>query len=254
MLAARPRRMQPPSRTTCRPRQAVLPLAVLAALAIVALGLAAMPDGATAGSRTTVVLGKSNDPPDPSCPENTRMDPCQAIGSVSGFQLRTDQETLPYRVPFGRARIVAWSITLSQPTPNQRNFFNTLFGPPPEARIGILKRVPRSTPPRYRLLRQSPIRVLSAFLGKTVRFRLRRPLPVRRGNIVALTVPTWVPAFAANVDRENAWRASRRRGKCAGQVNQRQGRPQQVVRTRRTYGCRYQGSRLLYTATVVQGR
>ena len=245
--------MQPPLRNPGT-RPAVLCLVALAVLAALGLALATTPDGASAGSRTTVVLGKSNNPPDPSCPENNQMDPCQAIGSVTGFQLRTDQETLPYRVPFGRARVVAWSITLSQPTPSQRNFFNTLFGPPPEARIAILKRVPRSSPPRYRLLRQGPIRVLSAFLGKTVRFRLPRPLPVRRGNIVALTVPTWVPAFAADVNRRNAWRASRTRGRCAGQVNQRQGRPQQVVGKRRTYGCRYRGSRLLYTATVVQGR
>ncbi|HKG37193.1 MAG TPA: hypothetical protein VKA89_12225 [Solirubrobacterales bacterium] len=243
----------PATSPAASPRPALVVLAALAALATLALGLVLLPGSADAGARTTVVLGKSNDPPDPSCPENTQMDPCQAVGSVTGFQLRTDQETLPYRVPFGRGRIVAWSISLSQPTPGQRNFFNTLFGPPPEARIGVLKRVPKSSPPRYRLLRQSSIRVLSAFLGKTVRFRLGRPLPVRRGNIVALTVPTWVPAFAAGIDHRNAWRASREKGECAGQVNQRQGRPHQVVGSRRNYGCRYEGSRLLYTATVVQG-
>jgi hypothetical protein len=237
-----------------RPGRMLLLGALFAALSV-GIVLTLTPGGAGAsGTRTTVVLGKSNNPPDPSCPENTAMDPCEAIGSVTGIQLRTDQETLPYRVPFRRGRVVAWSITLSQPTPSQRNFFNTLFGSPPQARIAILKRVPRSSPPRYRLQRQSPIKVLSAFLGKTVRFRLGKPLAVRKGNILGLTVPTWAPSFAAGLRAKNSWRASRKKGRCAGQTNQRQGSPQQVVGGRRNYGCRYNGSRLLFTATVVQGR
>jgi hypothetical protein len=232
------------------PRSAVVVLAGLAlagsaAAAAVAGGAA----GAGASGRVTVVLGKTPSTPDASCPEG----PCRAIGSTTGFQTSNQEGGLPFRAPRD-GRIVAWSITLSEPTPRQRDFFNGFFGRPPEAHLAILRRLPDSQPPRYRLLRQSPIEVLSAFLGNTARFRLRKPLAVKRGNIVALSIPTWVPAFAFNLPDANVWRASRERGECLNPTDLRQGRPQQKVGSERTYACRYEGARLLYTATFVSGR
>ena len=51
--------------------------------------------GAATNARTTVVLGSTATLPDPSCPEL----PCQAVGSVTGFQVSTTQGSLPFRVP-----------------------------------------------------------------------------------------------------------------------------------------------------------
>ena len=229
---------------------AVLLAGAFAAVTVVATLLAG-PDGAAgAPGRVTVVLGKTSNPPDPACPQDTARNPCQAVGSVTAFQTNNGQQVSPYRVNFD-GRVVAWSISLAQPTNSQRAFFNGLFGQPPEARIAVLKRLPRTRPPQYYLLRQSAIRVLSPYLGNTVRFKLGRPLRVRRHNIVALTIPTWAPAFAVGLSDDNKWRASRKRGSC-GPAQQRIGRPQQVVKTKRAYGCQYRTSRLLYTATVVK--
>ena len=237
---------------TGRRAAAMLAAGALAAVTVLA-AMVATPDGAAgAPGRITVVLGKTSNPPDPACPQDTAQNPCQAVGSVTAFQTNNGQQVSPYRVRFD-GRVVAWSISLSQPTNSQRAFFNGLFGQPPEARIGILKRLPRTSPPQYYLLRQSAIRVLSPYLGNTVRFRLGRPLPVKKNNIVALTIPTWAPAFAVGLSDDNKWRASRKRGAC-GPAQQRTGRPQQVLKTKRAYGCQYRTSRLLYTATVVKGR
>lgn len=224
-----------------------------AAAAIAALAVAAALIGAPAGvgaapARTTVILGKTSTTPDASCPET----PCRAIGSVTGFQIRNQEGRLPFRVP-RNGEITAWTITVSQPTSGQRAFFNGFFGRPPEAHIAILKRVPGSNPPRYRLRRQSAIRILSPYLGQTVRFKLGKPLAVRQGNVVALSIPTWAPSFAFDLSPANAWRASRQPGRCTNATDLRQGTPQQVVGSRRTYGCRYEGARLLYTATLVTG-
>ena len=233
-----------------RPRPALAATAALVGCLSVLLALVAGASGAGAQSaKTTVILGGAGQLPDPSCPEN----PCRAIGSVTGFQAQTPKSNLPFRVP-GNGRITAWSITLAQPTNKQRSFFNGFFGTPPEARIAILKRVPGTSPPRYKLRRQSAIRVLSPYLGQTVKFKLGKALPVRRGNIVGLTVPTWAPTFAINLSGKNAWRASRQKGKCYNTTDLRQGRPQQVVASKRAYGCRYTTARLLYTATLVQDR
>jgi hypothetical protein len=218
----------------------VVLVASLVALAALLAGGA----GAATSSRTTVVLGQTNTTPDPSCPGS----PCQAIGSVTGFQISTDQTSLPFRVPRD-GKVKSWTLNLSQPNPMQRNFFNGFFGTPPQARLAILRRVPESNPPRFNLRKQGSIRVLSPFLGRTVKFGAS--LPVRRGDIVGLTVPTWAPAFAEGLSGRNAWRASREPGACTNTTAVRQGEPQQRVGRRATYGCRYSTARLLYTATVV---
>jgi hypothetical protein len=146
-------------------------------------------------------------------------------------------------------RVKSWSLTLAQPTNSQRSFFNGFFGTPPQARLAILRRIPETNPPRFNLRKQGSVRVLSPFLGREVKFGAS--LPVRKGDIVGLTVPTWAPAFAQGLSTKNSWRASRLPGKCTDTTAVRQGEPQQRVGRRATYGCRYATARLLYTATVV---
>lgn len=222
-------------------KRAVIALAAgLALLVPLAAG-----SGVEAKSQTTVVLGSSGETPDPSCPEL----PCQAVGSVTGFQVSTTQTSLPFSVN-RPGKVTEWTLTLAQPTSSQRSFFNGFFGTPPEARLAILRRVPGTSPPRYNLRAQGSIHVLSPYLGRTVKFGAS--LKVEKGDIVGLTIPTWAPAFAQNLPSKNAWRASREPGKCSNTTDVRQGKPQEKVGQRATYGCRYNTARLLYTATVVE--
>ena len=60
---------------------------------------------AATSSRTTVVLGGTATTPDPSCPEL----PCQAVGSVTGFQVSTDQGSLPFRVRRDGVIKITWN-------------------------------------------------------------------------------------------------------------------------------------------------
>jgi hypothetical protein len=215
-------------------------LACLALLVPLAAGA-----GAAGSSKTTVVLGSTATTPDPSCPDL----PCQAVGSVTGFQVSTTQSSLPFRVNRD-GEVKAWTLTLAQPTNQQRSFFNGFFGTPPEARLSILRRVAGTNPPIYALRSQGSVHVLSPYLGQTVRFGAS--LNVKKGDIVALTIPTWAPAFAQNLSSKDSWRASREPGKCTNTTDVRQGQPQEQVGKRATYGCRYSTARLLYTATVVE--
>ena len=215
---------------------------LLALLAVFAGSAGAAPEEA---QQTTVVLGNTATMPDPSCPES----PCQAIGSVTGFQVGTSQGSLPFRVRRD-GRIKSWTLTLSEPTSSQRSFFNGFFGTPPEARLAILRRVAGTNPPRYALRAQGSIHVLSPYLGQTVKFGAS--LRVKTGDIIGITVPTWAPAFAQGLPSDNSWRASREAGKCVDSNDVRQGEPQDKVGTRAEYGCRYSTARLLYTVTVVE--
>ncbi len=226
-----------------RSLQAVAFTGLLMLLAFAGSAAAATSTNETA--HTTVVLGATANMPDPSCPES----PCQAIGSVTGFQVSTSQGQLPFRVRRD-GKIKSWTLTLSQPTSSQRSFFNGFFGTPPEARLAILRRVPGTNPPRYALRAQGSVHVLSPYLGQTVKFGAS--LRVKKGDIIGVTVPTWAPAFAQGQPSNNAWRASREAGKCVNSNDVRQGEPQDKVGTRAEYGCRYATARLLYTVTVVE--
>jgi hypothetical protein len=220
-------------------------LALVVALAGCLAALVATVAGAATSSRTTVVLGGTATMPDPSCPEL----PCQAVGSVTGFQVSTDQGSLPFLVRRD-GKVKSWSLTLAEPTGKQRSFFNGFFGMPPQARLAILRRVPGSEPPRYNLRRQGSVHVLTPYLGQTVKFGAN--LKVESGDIVGLTISTWAPAFAQGLSAKNAWRASREPERCTNTTDVRQGEPQEKVGRRATYGCRYSTARLLYTATLVE--
>ena len=222
-------------------------IGLLACSLLLLVGLVARGDAAPKPPKVTVILGNTSTEPDPSCPNL----PCQAIGSVTGFQVDNGQTKLPFLVPHD-GTIKAWTLTLAQPTNSQRSFFNGFFGTPPEARLAILRRVAGTNPPRYTLLRQGSIKVLSPYLGQTVKFGSN--LKVEKGDIVGLTVPTWAPAFAQELPVNNVWRASREPGACKNATDIRQGEPQEKIGRRATYGCKYTTARLLYTATLVEGR
>jgi len=206
---------------------------------------------AEAGRAAVLGAGK---PVAASCPEN-----CLVEARVTGFQMQIGQQKKPFTVR-SHGRIVAWSIKLGTPEKTDLRYFNDRFGPS-RARISILKpvRVRRKggrPKVRYRLLRQGPLQDLQPFFGETTSFGLADPLTVRKGNIVALTIPTWAPAFATV--EEARWRASRtpsqKRGECAldrGQANLEAGSAHDDPGTRRRYDCAYRGARLLYSARLI---
>jgi hypothetical protein len=222
-------------------------IVLAAAVSSLVLAIALVPGSSAAPvGKTTVVLGATSSIPDPSCPGM----PCQAVGSVTGFQVNNGQTVNPFLVRHV-GTIKEWSLTLAQPTSSQRSFFNGFFGTPPEARLAILRRVPGTNPPRYTLRTQGAIKVLSPYLGQTVKFSAN--LEVEKNDIIGITVPTWAPTFAQNLPANNIWRASREPGTCTNSTDIRQGEPQEKIGRRATYGCKYTTARLLYTATLVEG-
>ena len=238
------------------------PLAVTFACMLAALLVAAWPGAAGSAPLGVVVLGKTAKPPPASCPgkivNNVEVVPCRVEGHVSGYQVKAGGLDQPYEVPFD-GKIVAWSIALARPsradsktTTDEVSFFNEFLGKPSRARIGILRPVEGSKPPKFTLVRQSPLVVLNPYFGSTPIFALEHPLTVLRGQIVALTVPTWAPMFAFNVSEEDTWRGSRVAGHCASKEDIQTGHPQQGVGKKKTYGCFYSNARLLYTATLVK--
>ena len=245
--------MSPEAHAFARLHKITVSIAVAVFLAVLAAALAT---GEAFGAARVVVLGAAA-PATPSCPTT-----CQAIGKTTGFQTSITGQRNPFAVSF-RGRIVAWSIKTgapsTKPNPNNNNqsdydFFTKTFGGTPKARISVLKPIMkqiRAGHPIYKLKSQSPVEDLSQFLGQTTTFTLDTPLRVKPNNVVALTVPTWVPAFAINQAANTKWVASRKRGKCNNTEDILAGTPQDALGSQRSYGCTYNTARLLYSATVV---
>jgi hypothetical protein len=243
-----------------RPSRAWATLVVAACLLAGLVAIAA-PEADSAPLRV-VVLGQTAETPPASCPgkvvNNVEITPCRVEGHVTGFQAIAGGVARPFEAPF-EGKIVAWSITLAKPsteesatTSDEVGFFDDFLGRPSQARIGVLRPIEDSKPPKYTLVRQSPTEVLNPYFGTTPVFALEHPLTVLKGQVVALTVPTWAPMFAFNVSDDNTWRGSRLPEHCASKEDIQGGHPQQGVGKTKTYGCYYSNARLLYTATLVK--
>lgn len=196
-----------------------------------------------AASAKLVELGSKIPRAQVSCPVN-----CQAVGRVTGYQGRGAEVREPFVIRRA-GRIVAFTIRLGTPDANQQRFFEDLYGGPSQVRLSILRRGERRRTRRdHRLVAQSPAFRLDEFFGTAPTFVLDEPIRVTRKSIVAITVPTWAPAFAVGLKRDHWWRSSRQARRCDN-VSQ---RAQQVTLMSVTvFGCTYFTARLYYTVTYV---
>jgi hypothetical protein len=227
------------------------------ALCVLACALAAAAlAGSQAGAAKVKVLGHTKHNPKPACPKNTDRNPCESVGRVTGFQTRADGQKLPFKVP-ADGHIVAWAIDLSKPKKPQRTFFGKIFcnhkyGKDPAARVAIVKRVKKHD---YKLKSQSPAQNLKTSLGEKAYFTINKPLRVRKGDTLALTIPTWASNFANGLSaKNNKWRGSRTHDNCSPKNSSlkaikafaNKSNPQQKVGSTRPYACNYNTARLMY--------
>ena len=208
---------------------------LIAAMTAALLGVIAAPAPAA-----IVEIGQTAAPATPSCPTT----PCFAVPRTTGYQAKVGDQRSPFTVP-ENGRIVAWSITLSTPSDKQISDFEERFGGAATAGITVMR------PGRKlygRTVAVSPTQRLRDYFGGTVQFPLERSIPVRKGWIVALNVPTWAPALAVGFGNDHSWRAaSRSRGDCNELSTQVPQRTNQIAR----YRCLFRTARLTYTATLI---
>jgi hypothetical protein len=213
-------------------------IAVLASVALVLV----LPAAAPATITEVGVLGVTTPATVPSCPAS----PCLAVSRTTGFQVKVGTSYHPLSAPRS-GTIVAWTITLGAPNATQIKFFNANEGGPAEAGIAILRPVPKPNL-TYDLVAQSPLVKLQPYFGQTAQFPLETTIPVKKGDVVALTVPSWAPALALGFANETSWRASRPRSGCTSTSAQ---TTQTAIGTTVQYYCLYQTARLTYSATLI---
>jgi len=210
----------------------------LAALAATTGAALLMPAGAHAVLADVGVV--PGDAAEPACPQS----PCLAISRTTGYQAKVG-DVRPVDVVGQDGRLVAWAIKLGKPGARQTAFFNENLGGEASAQITVLR------PGRklyHRVVAQGDVQKLQPYFGSTVQFALKESIPVKKGYVVALTVPTWAPALAVNLPGTTSWRATRGKGKC----NDFDAQTAQtgVNNITRAY-CLYRTARLTYSATMV---
>ena len=210
-----------------------LRLRTIVAGAVLAVLVCAAP-----ASARIIEIGAAGTAAVPTCPSS----PCLAVSRTTGYQAKVVDSRSVYIVPRA-GRIVAWTISLGDPNKRQIDFFDSNYGEA-SAGITILRRGKRLY---HRVLGQSPLEKLEPYFGQKVQFPLTTSIPVKRGYVVALTVPTWAPALTQLLDNGSAWRASRAKDKCDNTDTQ---TAQTRLRQRTQYRCLYR-AQLTYSATLI---
>jgi hypothetical protein len=173
------------------------------------------------------------------CPEN-----CQAVSRTTGYQAKVGPDRALYQAP-ADGRIVAWTIALGKPGPKQTAFFTERLGGESQAALVILA-------PDKKLARQvvakAPLQTLTDYFGTIVQFPLDRSLPVKKGQYIGLTVPSWAPALQIGLGSDTSWRASRPADSCVAGPAQ-----TALVGTRASarFACLFRTARLTYSATFI---
>ncbi len=198
--------------------------------------------------------------PSSPCPGKDVEGTANDISCVSPYEVTGYQDTAentkeaPYLIRRD-GRITAFTVKLGKVTSGeptaQKEFFDGRFDAPAAVQISIVRRgTKRRRRNDHRVVAESGVFPVDDYFGSSPTFVLDRPLNVKRGHIVALTIPTWAPVLATRQPRTDFWRSSRARGAC-GTSEENAPNSVQERKDLATWGCNYRGERLLYTATYV---
>jgi hypothetical protein len=194
-------------------------------------------------SARIVELGQTSPTVVGSCPGAAT---CRVVTRTTGYQAHLGTIDNPFAAP-SDGRIVAFTTYLGDPSKKEKAFFDGRYGGDSRVGLTILREVKRR-----RLVRQavgeSGIYWLAQYFGTTAQFPLQSSLPVRKGDIVAMSVPTWAPILAIGQDRVNTWRASRPAGRCDDFETL---TAQLTLKSNVLYGCKYGEAQLAYSVTFV---
>lgn len=191
----------------------------------------------------------------PSCPKTIKPQDCTIIlTEVTAIETIRDDIAYPSTVT-SPGYIEAFSVGLAQLSSNRQTALQYIrgldktYGGTTQAAITVLTPTGKKGQFLWKVKAESPMFHLQPYLGTVVQFPLQTALPVAKGDVIALTVPTWAPVLSIQQPTKTfAYRQSRT-ANCANPPAQSQA--QQTVGTTTKYGCDYPGTRLEYSATEV---
>jgi hypothetical protein len=194
---------------------------------------------------------------------------CPATGSCPIILTETTAlEVLSNGIPYPTSalyngRIVAFTVTpatvtaadidgttATKTTPAQPGL-NATYGGASEVAITVMKPSSTKVAPGlriYKVVAESPLFKLQPYFGHLVQFVLSQTLPIAKGDVVGLTVPTWAPLLSVDLPKTQfGWRASRTSG-CLDYTTQ---AAQLMLGASTQYKCYFDATRVEYSATEI---
>lgn len=227
--------------------------AILATLTAVALVPAI-------ASATEVQVGVTASPLiSPSCPAGVSANDCTIVlTQVTAFETLRDSVADPTVITQSGV-ISSFSVGLAGTatiTSADTTYLDKTYGGNPEVQLTVLQPVGTTALPSYRVAGQSPVYQIQSQLGQVAEIPLITPLPVVRGEILALTVPTWAPVLSFDLST-TAFSYSQSRKETVtssgSSCNTSAGASlaQDTVGELSYYSCNYLGTRVEYSALEI---
>jgi hypothetical protein len=242
------------------PPHALICLAPVAPVALVAL-LAAALALPSAASAAVIQIGQTKTPlTAPACPKGTSTSSCRIVlERTTAIQTKSDGVSSPTVIKQD-GWIVAFTVGLSSLSTNAKTVhsllhgLDTAYGGVPQLALTVLKPGANNT---WTVRAQSGNYHLIPFLGQFLTEPLSLPpkfsaftaLPVQKGDVLALTVPTWAPILTYNLSTTQFAYAQSRSQNCDSAATSQTA--QTKVGSSQAYGCAYTGTRVQYSATEV---
>jgi hypothetical protein len=191
----------------------------------------------------------------PTCPPGVKPQNCTLVlTQVTAIETIRDGVTYPTTVKKAGV-IVAFTLGLSRLDSNRAkakadiHYLDTHFGGTTQAAITVLRAKGPKAKRQWTVTAESPVFHLQPYLGQVVQFPLPTALPVKPGDVVALSVPTWAPVLVFGLPTNKfAYRQSRT-ANCVPPPATEQA--QLTIGSTATYTCNYPGTRVEYTATEI---
>lgn len=205
-----------------------------------------------ADAKSATVLGATKATPKSPCPDSKTASDCRITVKVTGIQTRADGKRAPFKVP-ADGRIVAWSVQVGKVdwsgAPDLTDALDDKYGVS-KARLAVLKPQKKR---RFKLTKQTPRLDLESRLGSQPIITLNKPLKVKKGQRIGLTMSGWFSGFVDRLDAgNNQWIASRTDEGCLSrEAKKGLTKTQHKIGSTRKYACQFNGERLLYWAYFV---
>lgn len=209
-------------------------LALLAALVA--------PAAATAGVTELAPLGTSV----AGCPGFAEKDCGIVVVRQTGFQAKVGT-TKAFTTAKTSGDVVAWSISLAAVAASKVKNVNKQFGGAPRAAVVVLAPLGKS---QFKVVQKGPLVDLTKYLGTIPTFALPTALPIKPGQVVGITIPTWAPVLQLGLGSDTSWRSSKPLKESVAKDY----RPQRALvgtNADASFAALYQRARLAYSATVV---
>jgi hypothetical protein len=139
----------------------------------------------------------------PTCPSGLPANQCTIVlTQVTAYETKRDGIKDPTTIKKSGV-LASFTVGLSGTstiTAKDITYLNKVHGGPAEVQLTVLQPTGTINNPSYRVAAESPVYLVRGLLGQIAEFPLVAPLPVVRGEVVALTVPTWAPVLSFDLD------------------------------------------------------